>query len=91
MLFRAGMRALEAVTKALLDAVHLGVTSGCNSVVECLLPKQKVVGSNPITRSIYFWRQSAKSNPSWSASAGHADAENGPMLHIVRKKTSMVG
>ena len=24
---------------------------GCNSVVEYLLPKQKVVGSNPITRS----------------------------------------
>ena len=26
---------------------------GCNSVVEYLLPKQKVVGSNPITRSVY--------------------------------------
>ena len=25
---------------------------GCNSVVEYLLPKQRVVGSNPITRSI---------------------------------------
>ncbi len=25
--------------------------SGCNSVVECLLPKQDVVGSIPITRS----------------------------------------
>ncbi len=25
--------------------------SGCNSGVECLLPKQDVVGSNPITRS----------------------------------------
>ena len=25
---------------------------GRNSVVECLLPKQKVVGSNPIARSI---------------------------------------
>ncbi len=25
--------------------------SGCNSAVECLLPKQDVVGSNPITRS----------------------------------------
>ncbi len=24
---------------------------GCNSAVECLLPKQDVVGSNPITRS----------------------------------------
>ena len=24
---------------------------GCNSAVECLLPKQGVVGSNPITRS----------------------------------------
>ena len=29
---------------------------GCNSVVECLLPKQKVVGSNPITRSIFMVR-----------------------------------
>ena len=28
-------------------------TSGCNSVVECLLPKQDVVGSNPIARSIF--------------------------------------
>ena len=28
-----------------------GTSSGCNSVVECLLPKQNVVGSNPITRS----------------------------------------
>ena len=27
-------------------------TSGCNSAEECLLPKQDVVGSNPITRSI---------------------------------------
>ena len=27
---------------------------GRNSVVECLLPKQKVVGSNPIARSILF-------------------------------------
>ena len=26
---------------------------GCNSVVEYLLPKQKVAGSNPITRSVY--------------------------------------
>ena len=26
--------------------------SGCNSAVECLLPKQDVVGSNPITRSM---------------------------------------
>ena len=28
--------------------------SGCNSGVECLLPKQNVVGSNPITRSIHY-------------------------------------
>ena len=27
-------------------------TSGCNSAVECLLPKQDVAGSNPVTRSI---------------------------------------
>ena len=26
-------------------------TCGCNSAEECLLPKQDVVGSNPITRS----------------------------------------
>ena len=26
-------------------------TGGCNSAAECLLPKQDVVGSNPITRS----------------------------------------
>ena len=26
-------------------------TGGCNSGGECLLPKQNVVGSNPITRS----------------------------------------
>ena len=30
--------------------------SGRNSVVECLLPKQKVVGSNPIARSIISFR-----------------------------------
>ena len=28
--------------------------SGRNSGVECLLPKQDVVGSNPIARSIFF-------------------------------------
>ncbi len=27
--------------------------SGCNSVVEFLLPKQAVAGSNPVARSIY--------------------------------------
>ena len=27
-------------------------TCGCNSAVECLLPKQDVEGSNPFTRSI---------------------------------------
>jgi hypothetical protein len=27
--------------------------SGSNSVVECLLPKQKVAGSNPVSRSKY--------------------------------------
>ena len=31
--------------------------SGCNSVVECLLPKQKVVGSSPITRSIFVFQR----------------------------------
>ena len=29
------------------------LVSGCNSGVECLLPKQNVVGSNPITRSAH--------------------------------------
>jgi hypothetical protein len=29
--------------------------SGRNSVVECQLPKLKVVGSNPIARSIFFF------------------------------------
>ena len=33
--------------------------SGCNSGVECLLPKQNVVGSNPITRSTATPRVSA--------------------------------
>ena len=28
--------------------------SGSNSVVEYLLPKQKVAGSNPVSRSIFF-------------------------------------
>lgn len=32
--------------------------SGCNSVVEFLLPKQAVAGSNPVARSI-FHRQDA--------------------------------
>jgi hypothetical protein len=37
-----------------MKMMHNQYTSGCNSVVECLLPKQNVVGSNPITRSIPF-------------------------------------
>ncbi len=28
------------------------IIRGCNSAVECLLPKQNVVGSSPITRSL---------------------------------------
>ena len=36
-------------------AEHLGRVrydlGGCNSAVECLLPKQDVAGSNPVTRS----------------------------------------
>ena len=35
------------------NLVH-SVTSGRNSVVECLLPKQKVVSSNLIARSTYL-------------------------------------
>ena len=38
---------------------HFVSVGGCNSAVECLLPKQDVVGSNPITRSI-------DSKPDWS-------------------------
>ena len=33
------------------DTCYTPVVSGRNSVVECLLPKQKAVGSNPIARS----------------------------------------
>ena len=32
--------------------VFVRAVSGCNSVVQYLLPKQRVVGSNPIARSI---------------------------------------
>ena len=32
--------------------LHLNYNGGCNSVAECLLPKQDVEGSNPFTRSI---------------------------------------
>jgi hypothetical protein len=32
----------------------INTASGCNSVVERLLPKQDVAGSNPVIRSIYF-------------------------------------
>jgi hypothetical protein len=40
-------------------SAKIGPPRGCNSVVECLLPKQKVVGSSPITRSKLF-RQSGR-------------------------------
>ena len=33
---------------------HITAVSGCNSVVECQLPKLDVAGSTPVTRSI-FW------------------------------------
>ena len=34
-----------------MDAIaHILAPGGCNSVVECQLPKLNVVGSNPITR-----------------------------------------
>ncbi len=29
--------------------------SGCNSVVECQLPKLDVAGSSPVARSIFFF------------------------------------
>ena len=38
--------------RILLSWVRIKIQGGCNSAVECLLPKQDVVGSNPITRSI---------------------------------------
>ncbi len=36
---------------AKLSNAQTRTLGGCNSVVEYLLPKQRVVGSNPITRS----------------------------------------
>ena len=40
---------------------------GCNSAVECLLPKQDVEGSNPFTRS------TADINHSWLAGTSRGD------------------
>ena len=36
----------------MVDQEPILAVRGCNSVVECLLPKEKVEGSNPFTRSI---------------------------------------
>ena len=41
--------------------------SGCNSVVEYLLPKQRVVGSNPIARSIPTLPRSRHYSPETAA------------------------
>lgn len=38
--------------RAILGQNSFGL-GGCNSAAECLLPKQKVEGSNPFTRSSY--------------------------------------
>ena len=48
-----GMPVSESVCAVASNSVELNCLdlSGCNSGVECLLPKQNVVGSNPITRS----------------------------------------
>ena len=40
-----------AVREAFGNAVNCIGVSGSNSVVEYLLPKQKVAGSNPVSRS----------------------------------------
>lgn len=40
-----------------MDAIaHILAPGGCNSVVECQLPKLDVAGSSPVTRSIFLSR-----------------------------------
>ena len=48
----AGINPVTCWKKALKYPI-MKPASGCNSVVECLLPKQGAVGSNPITRSVF--------------------------------------
>ena len=43
------MKSNSSLTSVLIPFDNI-VNCGCNSAVECLLPKQDVVGSNPITR-----------------------------------------
>ena len=46
--------ALPSCGRCNIFSIVSGTASGRNSVVECLLPKQDVVGSNPIARSNHF-------------------------------------
>ena len=46
-----GRKALLFGVAVIVLGVGPAALSGRNSVVECLLPKQDVVGSNPIARS----------------------------------------
>ena len=46
--------ALPSCGRCNIFSIVSGTASGRNSVVECLLPKQDVVGSNPIARSNRF-------------------------------------
>jgi transcriptional regulator with XRE-family HTH domain len=45
-------RVNQRVLEKSLEMVENESASGCNSAVECLLPKQKVASSNLVTRSI---------------------------------------
>ena len=51
--FKDGARRRASIPFAPIPAI-ISAPGGRNSVVECLLPKQKVVGSNPIARSNTF-------------------------------------
>ena len=57
--------------------------SGRNSVVECLLPKQNVVGSIPIARSMFFLGSRSTLSSSMSRSAAFRPA--------ISSMTTMVG
>jgi hypothetical protein len=45
----------KRLTQRFTVAYNLVRTSGCSSVVERMLPKHDIVGSNPITRSKNEW------------------------------------
>ena len=45
------------VARKAVVSLHLGVwQGGNNSVVECDLAKVEVAGSNPVSRSNFYWR-----------------------------------